>query len=1844
MSDGSRLRQSWYNALNDAESRFRQLLTSSGPSDWKRISTAPESPTRKGKARVSAVPELADVIVHRHTGNAGDDVYRMVLDVAVGDESVSLESWKAVLMTPELRQEWDPAVEEAHLVEMFDHKTRISKTNFTLGWPANPRDAVTISRLFHDSNTVIDISTSLPRSADEPAYLRPSPPFVRSHVKLFAWCIQLLQSQPQSSNDDQAKKKFSRLRITCFWQHDLKAMWGFNSSTSSMAQQLSTMTLSLFKTVIKRGGRVAKLSGYGNGVSVDRIRYQIDREALTVEYAIIPEEDEHTTPSEQIQGMEEVHSLREQRRLTRSIECVLPYLEGWDVQVVTKGSSEEAERLPWSANALRTSSSSSSSGDEIVLRLTHTALPDAHTVLKVKATIEVSAGSRGIRLNGIPKPIVEAEERDPSSHFISQTILQDIASTADLSFNTVTSVGTRNSAASTSSSVNVITRTATERSAAGEKSILSRVRRNYIYFSSLLQEPEAKWRRTTEARGVSITQLDSIDPTLVVYRAEATFVGVGLWDLFATVVSPGARIFWDKQHEDGVLLEDVNELTELWHYKTKPAWPVNGRDSVLLKTVYKSPNTIHVFSFSADEPHLFPNVPLPEPNVIRTQVDLQGWSIEALSPTTTLLTLLEQSDPKGWTNKTSIPNQMINTLAGIGEFAIKCGGPPVVTRLAGARVNEIRYDHEKASFRVEYEASASRRANANNNNDDNDSHSPAIELELRCDTDTWAASLDIVVDPPPQTISCLRRHRLSAEGGGLWLTLAHDALFVDDERLLTIVRKAPGKEKGLVMVNGAKVQVDVEEIPEHEMKALAKQKRVKPVRIPLDQPPVMSNIRKKRAEWGDSGDVSPIVMNAGVAGATKPTDSPVSAWASAPRISSPLTRFFTYYVDQATTTTQQAVAAIAPTNISGDNAVPSSSKLPLQYALESLSWVQDANGQTLNNDWTLVSDKGMLVHRKTIPEVSPFIPVHRGAKVIEGVSAEELAPMVTHWDCRRKWDDRFDNVKVLESYGADSQTAFLTSRAGFPFRDRGFYLASVVVRGSLSSSSVGSSLPPSLSRQVSADGAGTSSVAGVVGGDHSSSSSRRAIYCVSASFSPDSVASFAPAKYNPHVLPVGRVYIDAWILETLDPYTKENYMIPSTRCTRYIAVDYAGSIPAAVNSMINASIPRCILALEAFVKGSAPLPVLRLPAPSLVEEMLVGLKATAWKLRRRDENRTAIWEKFMVEEKVLSICVEVCLPTYAGKGRSASVSVSGDSIGGGNGKSETGTQSQLTTPRPSRMVLKSPGPEDKKEGSSSFMDSGSEITITPSNSDAMITPTLSMVPPSIAPARQRQRTVSSIAAFSPIVAAASAAFEEQRRGRSASAFTVRGEVRPPGDLVVAEVVVDKKMYPDGYEVKVRSKMRRDVKVGQRGGFVPLWDIVAKPPGEDQTGSAMTSDNVLPLKYAVYAMPLSPMHSSGEAGTRHLIRVVLPTAQVERMGSGEVKDPLTGEVRGAPEEKPQWWNDMIDCGGAVVWVDVVPAAIAGTGDVATNVAAAGSVDKGSMRKRSRKETSGKGEAVTIDGKEVVVIDEKEALTSLGRDELMDDRVGKMNVISRVPNDSEALPDELKTPVGIADSLCDSGSSTTSVTSSHAGNGGEEKKDGKAEAKSQEEQTTDGETPKTTGENKDKSPHVSHAVPSSGGLLGFLQGYPNPLTRFGVGMGGSVIGGVGDKGKGKASGAGANTNTAGSEKETLTVPGGIANEMGVSKGSDNVDVDQQVKEKKTRASAYPMSTLLVVAVIAFLLGSLLRSLISPADFVYVGGTPPQVDGGGGWRELRRLFEVKYVFGGWDLQIAAVRRHER
>ena len=908
-----------------------------------------------------------------------------------------------------------------------------------------------------------------------------------------------------------------------------------------------------------------------------------------------------------------------------------------------------------------------------------------------------------------------------------------------------------------------------------------------------------------------------------------------------------------------------------------------------------------------------------------------------------------------------------------------------MTRLSGAKANEMRYDHEKASFRVEYEASLGRRTTAK---DDEMLSSPMIECEIRCDMDTWAHSLDIVVDPPPQTLSCLRRHRLSTEGGGLWLSMMHDAMFVDDDRLLAIIRRAPGKEKGLVMVNGAKITVDIEELSEQEIKALTKQKRVKPPRIPLDQPPVDGVIRRRRAEWD---------TDSGAAGGSDDTQGGygrLGAWASAPQISSPLTRWLNYAVESATATTQQAVAAISPAGASGSMAVPSGSKLPMQYALEALAWVQETHSVFPSSGWEAVGDKGLPVLKKLAPEICPVIPVHKGFKVIERVSAEELAAIVTEPECRKKWDDRYSSVQVLEAYGGESRTSFVVSKAGFPWRDRGFHIASVIARAVTS---------PSASRRASSSSVVTEQSNGV----------KNAIFCVSASFSPDSVARFSPAKYNLYALPVGRVYVDAWVLETLDPYTKENYAIPSTRCTRLVAVDFAGAIPAAVNSMINAALPRAVLAVEAFVKGFVSQPLTRLPAPGLVitdKKMDEHLATVAWKLKKKDENRLLVDTRYNAEGRVYSAVILVTIPKSPTSPPPPLKRLDGSPV------------DQLT-PRPGRPNLGAspsfhfvePSPElvQQHEVPTTLHEDIIPRSLTVRNGSPSSDPSSpSPVTPSI-----RHRSMSSSA---PLDVTTPGSYI---RGRTlSSAFTSRGEMKPCRDLIVAELVIESKLYPEGYDVVLKSRMRSGWRVGgAKEDCMPLRRSKAEESSRTASDTTLAEDeplDVLPLAHTIHTMPSSALHSSGlyegENPSRHLLRLSLPTAQYQ---VATVRDPLTGELQ-TPPPAPSWLTGMKE-GGAVVFVEVRPR---------KDVPSAG----GSVKEKRLK--------VRVDGTEVKVVGEKESLTSLGREELLDDRVLKMGVllrydlfrtstsvsraqycIYRMPSDAEPLPDDLKIPVALADDL-------------------------------------------------------------------------------------------------------------------------------------------------------------------------------------------------------------------------------
>lgn len=1110
----------------------------------------------------------------------------------------------------------DRMVEESITLDLLDAHTRVTKTNFRLGWPSSPRDVVTISKTLVDQHTLIDITTSLPRSRHEPAYLRPAPPHVRAHISLLAWCIQL----PETSTSSDNSPPLGKARITCFWSWNPKGAWAVGGG---VPQHLPSLVVGLVDQVREGSEKVPVLLDYGPDVSIGLVGYDTVRDTLSVGYAIV-----HGGTNPEKEG------------LRRQIEFGLSSTQSWDVQISIKlQSGEESPSTLWSSYVGQAAPSERGGTlpKRLILRFAHAQLQADEELIRVKVSIEsTSHSSSGIRINGIPVTIEPVEP-----HFLSKRPL--LAETVSASGISLRSMSTMDSLPTQKSiSADKL------RAPARERNIASLNRRNYICksglcipdppwcdscqvssdwlrrqnglelkhldFTSLLQEPEAKWRPVADSRGVAVHQLNSIDKTLVVFRAEAVYVGVGIWDLFATIGNPGARIVWEKSHEDATLLDDVNELSDLWHFKSRAAWPVAARDSVMLRTTYKSPSSVHIFGFSVDDSSLFPQIPSSiDPNIIRTQIDLQGWSIESLSPNTTHVTLMEQSDPRGWSNKSSVPQVMMATLAGIGDFAIKHGAPPAATRLGGARALASRYDVERETFRFEYCSAETRRSDSSSistsfplpvavkSTERRSSETSSlkslpvpqrlvgnIECEIRCDADAWTNNFEVVIDPPQTSISALRRHRLSHGGGGLWLTIEHDPVALGSDRVtVTIRRNAPvPNTKIALLVNGNRVKVDIQDLLAVDVELLKKQKRGRPTRAPLDQPPALGTLRKRQSTL----DIHP-------SPATSPERPPLRNAYS--RLTMPITRLYSAASD----TTRAAIipmstSSTAATGTPVDGAVRALRQLTRMHA--------DRNGESTDPvGWQAVSERdGLRIERRVVPHVSEAFPVYRAGRIIEGYTAEDLSAAIS---TSRK-DERFETSIPLEAYGHGITTSQITAHATFPFRSRSMLVASLVAR-----------MPDGLPSTPTA-------------ASHAAVST---IFHASTSDFDQSTIDVEPAKLNPLSLPSGRIILEGWILETIDPYSHEQYAIPSTRVLYVVAADYSGNIPLSVNNMLNASLPRSLLAVEAFLKTAGAPSRARLPAMTVLTPDTSA--SGPWGLDGLDPDRIGVSQRHEIGEYSMTI-------------------------------------------------------------------------------------------------------------------------------------------------------------------------------------------------------------------------------------------------------------------------------------------------------------------------------------------------------------------------------------------------------------------------------------------------------------------------------------------------------------------------------------------------------------------------------------------------------------------------------
>lgn len=256
----------------------------------------------------------------------------------------------------------------------------------------------------------------------------------------------------------------------------------------SRAQHLCSMMIGIVRAVHKFGTRIPVLQGFGLGVGLEHMSFDVGRKALTVDYSIVHEQEGDDTLYIKSDSMDDAQKRKERRRLERSMEFVLPSQSSWDVQMVTRTSSSQGPSAPWTVNVYRDTEDTPDQ-EQLVLRTRHAPPVSIHALIKVKLVIEAAAGSAGrLRVNGHPHPIESLSDRDIAPLIIPDQLLQDASNVGALSF-TAPSYG--------NSSADDVSRTASTRAPGGrtegsQKSISKLVRRNYVYFASLLQEPEVK--------------------------------------------------------------------------------------------------------------------------------------------------------------------------------------------------------------------------------------------------------------------------------------------------------------------------------------------------------------------------------------------------------------------------------------------------------------------------------------------------------------------------------------------------------------------------------------------------------------------------------------------------------------------------------------------------------------------------------------------------------------------------------------------------------------------------------------------------------------------------------------------------------------------------------------------------------------------------------------------------------------------------------------------------------------------------------------------------------------------------------------------------------------------------------------------------------------------------------------------------------------------------------------------------------------------------------------------------------------------------------------------------------
>lgn len=327
------------------------------------------------------------------------------------------------LFNNEFLSSFNPLIHSSQTLDIIDSQTKLVSIQFNLGWPKSPRQANLIQSTFHNDHSIISLATSI--DSNHPI----QQPYVKSNIPLLAWCILLpTENSPY-------------YQFFHFWQWNLKS-W---SNINSLSSNAPTYTLNLLNNSLDLSNKNPLLTDLQN-ISVQNYTFNTNRNSLDFNFSTLTDDFENSP------------------YLLLSISTS----NSWDLHLNVDHNLIIHKFFISSKSYL----------------LVHISFD--HHINNAHLLIERSSGTPGtIRINGNITDSIESNDlthlvdnstpASAANKFHAKIILQDFPNSSIASLNHGNSSKNSNHNASF------------DRTPNQANEIASLIRRNYIYFSSLLQ-------------------------------------------------------------------------------------------------------------------------------------------------------------------------------------------------------------------------------------------------------------------------------------------------------------------------------------------------------------------------------------------------------------------------------------------------------------------------------------------------------------------------------------------------------------------------------------------------------------------------------------------------------------------------------------------------------------------------------------------------------------------------------------------------------------------------------------------------------------------------------------------------------------------------------------------------------------------------------------------------------------------------------------------------------------------------------------------------------------------------------------------------------------------------------------------------------------------------------------------------------------------------------------------------------------------------------------------------------------------------------------------------------------